>query len=309
MILKMYFYLEWTEKRPSYITVLTERPKQINYECEVKIDKKDYIICGNINTKFRKYYPPCKLPYSKNQYLLSHLQKSIRRMDDIKSVKTAKQLIDLDIQSFLRRVPILMMEDVTIHESVIVVVWLMISISKGFEIKYEMIKWLLGIIYYLSNEKEKTEYHKNITEKTQWNIEEEEKEKELNTILYSLRFRKCYGGMKGDMDMIEYYIHHILNGDIQWKKDKIPMIKIEMDDLKRKEWIYQANDFHCNRYIISKIKNYYPKMKEDKIKQLIWCFSSSLNKREYIVYDEKLRDEWDKIKKVVRYVQKECRFY
>ena len=76
MILKMYFYLEWTEKRPSYITVLTERPKQINYECEVKIDKKDYIICGNINTKFRKYYPPCKLPYSKNQYLLSHLQKS-----------------------------------------------------------------------------------------------------------------------------------------------------------------------------------------------------------------------------------------
>ena len=60
---------------------------------------------------------------------------------------------------------------------------------------------------------------------------------------------------------------------------------------------------------ISKIKNYYPKMKEDKIKQLIWCFSSSLNKREYIVYDEKLRDEWDKIRKVVRYVQKACRFY
>ena len=89
------------------------------------------------------------------------------------------------------------------------------------------------------------------------------------------------------------------------------MIKIEMDDLKRKEWIYQANDFHCNRYIISKIKNYYPKMKEDKIKQLIWCFSSSTNLRikDVIEYPKQMVKDWEKIKRTVKRIQKTCKYY
>ena len=301
----MYFYLEWIDRRPKSIQIQIQKPKYYNFETNVIIDKKEYKICGNINDNFNIYYPPCKLIYKKDQYLLSHLQKSIRRMDDIKSVKTAKHLIDLNIQSFLRRLPILMMEDVTIHESASIVVWLMIAISKGFKMRYEMIKWLLGIIYYLSNETIKTNYHKNIKDKTEWNIDDEK----LNTLLYCLRFRKCYGGMKGDLDMIEYYIYHLSNKNIDYKDNKIPIIKIEMEDLDKKEWIYQANDFHCNRYIISKIQRYFPKLKEEKLKELIWKFSSSLNKRENIIYDKKLQSEWDKIKKVVKHVQKECIFY
>ena len=301
----MYFYLEWTERRPSIIQIKEQKPPSCNFIEDVIIDKKEYKICGNINKKFNKYYPHCKLVYKKDQYLLSHLQKCIRRMDDIKSVKTAKHLIDLNQQSFLRRLPILMMEDVTIHESVKVIVWLMIAVSKGYELKYQMVKWLLGIIYYLSNEKEKTSYHKNIKDKTEWNIEDEN----INTLLYSLRFRKCYGGMKGDMDMIEYYIYHILNNNITCKNDKIPLIKIEMDNLHKKEWIYEANDFHCNHYIIKNIQRYFPKMNEEELKELIWKFSSSLNKREYIIYDEKLEVKWEKIKKVVKRIQNECRFY
>ena len=87
------------------------------------------------------------------------------------------------------------------------------------------------------------------------------------------------------------------------------MIKLKMEDLTKKEWIYQANDFHCNRFIITQVKRYFPGIKEDKIKKLIWYFSSSLNKRILVTYDQKLNDEWDEIKNVVRYIQKKCKFY
>ena len=87
----MFFYLEWIDKRPGEILLVDELPtcKEINYKETFNIDKKEFIICGNINEKFINYYPPCKLHYKKNQYLSSHLQKCIRRMKDIKSVQTA----------------------------------------------------------------------------------------------------------------------------------------------------------------------------------------------------------------------------
>ena len=301
----MFFYLDWEEKRPSQIIVTDTKPLKCNFNETFKIKKEEFTICGNINPKFTKYYPPSKLVYRKNQYLSSHLQKAIRRMDDIKSVQTAKHFIDLDYQSFLRRLPIIMMEDVTIHESVKVIVWLMIALTKGFEMKYEIVKWLLGVVYYLANENVKTYYDKSITEDTIW----KDKDDDINTLLYCLRFRKCYGGMKGDLSMTEYYIYHINSGNIQCKSDKIPMIKIEMTNLKKDEWIYQANDFHCNRSIVKQVQKYYPKMKEEEIKELIWCFSSSLNSRECIIYDKKLEQKWNEIRKVVRNIQKNCVFY
>ena len=130
-----------------------------------------------------------------------------------------------------------------------------------------------------------------------------------NTLLYCLRFRKCYGGMKGDLSMIEYYIYHINSGNIQCKSEKIPMIKIEMTNLKKDEWIYKSNYFLCNRSIVKQVQKYYPKMKDEEIKELIWCFSSSLNRRECIIYDKKLEQEWNEIRKVVRHIQKSCLFY
>ena len=126
----MFFYLNWEGKRPTQIIVTDTKPLKCNFNETFKIKKEEFTICGNINPKFSQYYPPSKLIYHKNQYLSSHLQKAIRRMNDIKSVQTAKHFIDLDYQSFLRRLPIIMMEDVTIHESIKVIVWLMIALTK-----------------------------------------------------------------------------------------------------------------------------------------------------------------------------------
>ena len=82
-----------------------------------------------------------------------------------------------------------------------------------------------------------------------------------------------------------------------------------MKPLEKKEWIYQANDFHCNRYIPKKINHYYPKFSEDYIKELIWNCSSSKNNRVEFIINEKYIKDWEEINKVVKYVQKKCNYY
>ena len=302
----MFFYLQWIDKRPTKIELLKERPDDVNYECDFRIKKDKYVLCGNINPSFVQYYPPPKLEYTKNQYLLSHLQKSVRRMDDIKAVQTSKHLIDLDCNSFLRRLPIIMLEDVTLHESFSVIVWLMIASSKKFRIRIEMVKWLLGVVYYLSNEPRKETYFK---EEKEYQWDESVTPPNIHLLLKTLRFRKAYGGMKGDMMMIEYYIGLVLNNKIFIRKAKIPLVKPFMENLSKKEWIYEANDFHCNRYIIDNIQRYHSRYTKDYLKLLIWNFSSSLNKREMIEKDTKQQEDWEIIKKNVRKIQKLCKYY
>ena len=298
----MFFYLEWINKRPDKIILTNEKPEKLNFEETYKIKKKEYTICGNINPDFTEYLQPLKLQYRKPQYLLSHLQKSIRRMEDVKSVQTAKHIIDLDCNMFLRRLPIIMIEDVTLHSCFPILIWLMVAYSKKFRMKNEIVKWLLGVVYLLSVCKEKTYYEKISDE-----IDISDKKDDI--MINSLRFRKAYGGMNGDMEMIEYYIWLLMNDKINTNKEKIPLVKLKMDPLQKKEWIYQANDFHCNRSIIKQIKRRVPKMDEEYIQLLIWNFSSSQNNRIFVEQDKKQKNDWEKIKKVVKYIQKTCIYY
>ena len=130
-----------------------------------------------------------------------------------------------------------------------------------------------------------------------------------NRILNSLRFRKAYGGMRGDMNMIEYYTQLVYYDKIKLGEEKIPLVKITMEPLLKKDWIYQANDFHCNRSIIQQINNYFPNYDKEYLKKLIWNFSSSQNNRIYIEKDKKQEEDWEKIQRVVKRVQKSCIYY
>ena len=85
-----------------------------------------------------------------------------------------------------------------------------------------------------------------------------------------------------------------------------------MEPLQHKEWLYQANDFHCNKYILNKIRNSIKDKKkytEDYIKELIWLFSSSINNRVVFIHDKQKEKDWLKIKEIVKYFQKSCKFY
>ena len=200
----LYFNLEWFKKRPHLIEITTTPPQKITFQCQFKSNSEtNVIVCGNFS-EMEEYIFPKNHLYTKPQYLLSHLQKAVRRMECMKSIKTAKHLLDLDPQLFLRRLPIIMMEDVQLHPSISIVIWLMIAVSKKYTLKQPQIKWLLGVVYSISNDESPVTDYSKIEGFQEWDMDSISKS--TNTLLYSLRFRQNYGGMKGDIQMIEDYI-------------------------------------------------------------------------------------------------------
>ena len=106
-------------------------------------------------------------------------------------------------------------------------------------------------------------------------------------ILWALQLRWSYGGMSGDMEMINYFTK------IWYKRFSVKFILednpnlLKLEDLRimtLKDIHVSSIDFHCTN-IISYIKNKYPKYSENEIKNSIWHNRSKKNYREF------LRDE------------------
>jgi len=309
------FYLEWINKRPSVCEFRNKIPDIYNYHCSINIRGfKDVFetieLYGNIDSELKDYEYSENLVYTKKSFLISHLQKSIRKMNSDKAIKVGKHIIDLDIVSLLRRLPIIMFEDVIPHESIIIIIWFLISSSKGFIFKEVMIQWLLGVIYFLAKKPkhDKYKYLKN----TNTELLNDNSLNDQNKMFFKcLYIRISYGGMKCDMEMINYFIQYwyekIKIGD-NINNDKINYIKLNLEPLKRNEWDLCANDFHCYPKLIKDVKKQYDIYDEEYIKNLIWYYSSSYNKRITSHYDEEEYKDWLIIKKYVRFLQKNINF-
>lgn len=79
--------------------------------------------------------------------LISILQKSIRRRRPLPSVRVAMELIDRSMEAFLRRLPVIILEDSTLHPHYGSIVWLMVAHSKDYVLSPIMISRLLQIVY------------------------------------------------------------------------------------------------------------------------------------------------------------------
>ena len=91
------FYLEWIHKRPTVCEFRNTRPKDFTYHTQINIRGfKDVFeridIYGNINPEFKNYEFSQNPYYTKRSFLISHLQKSIRKMHHDKSIKIAKHI-------------------------------------------------------------------------------------------------------------------------------------------------------------------------------------------------------------------------
>ena len=279
---KTIFYFDSTTMKSYW---LSKKPKNISFSFIVNWDKIPILLCTNLNQNDSYEIP--KETYYNNEHLSfikSNLQKCIRRQLSSKAIKTGYHMIKLNLNEFLRRISIIIIEDIILHESYSTIIWLMVATSSKknvLKITKNIVDWLLGLI-------------KTLCDINEYDILEPTDKKyhmdELNNydLLYSLQFRKSYGGMNGDMKMLNYATNSWLNkfnNNVNCDTTKINLIdsnEINTLDLKELE-LDNCNiaglDFHCFPFMIKMINKKHNNYTEKEIRSAIWNCSSKINYR------------------------------
>ena len=92
------------------------------------------------------------LPTKNIGLLKSQLQKAIRRKENKLAMNLGYQLMNVDMNQFLRRLAIITLEDVILNQYYPVLIWMMMASSiKGWSVSLNDVRWLLSYINYLCN--------------------------------------------------------------------------------------------------------------------------------------------------------------
>jgi hypothetical protein len=323
--IKKYFYLIWINKFKPEIQAYwsDKKPDKVNYIEHINCDyiKKGfyYYICGYFpDIDEEEYKLPKEKVYKNIHYLKSHLQKCVRKQDDILAIPTCYHLLKLDINELIRRLPIIMLEDTFLHESFTTLIWLMVALStKKFKIKRYIYEWILGIVYILCITKNKDNICNELNDNmiSDLNIMEllnsyKYLDQTELSLLYSMHIRISYGGLKGDLEMINLFLNIWKNRFI-YKLEEVNNIQIKpitiyVKELSIEEWDLSAIDYHCNSKFLEYISKKYDDIEINELKKIIWNHSSSINSREKKnkKYDITEINKWNEIKDYVKKTQK-----
>lgn len=332
---KQIFYIDWNDSNPKAKWVL-KKPKDTTFSSTVKWHHiGDIVICSKDkedtikkeeDALFDKYLEKInsKLFDEKRQllsFMKSHLQKSIRRQKIKEALLSAKELLILDKNEFLRRICIIMFEDVKLKVYFVNFVWLMVACSKGYNLEEYHLDYIFKYIYDMTKEEEYDKYKyederilktsvDKFIDSVNFNktISEDKKD-----ILYCIGLRISYGGMGGDVDMLCYYAqqyfdyfkkeeNNIKDLDNDSCKDIDAKYVLQLNFEKIEDFLYQGVDFHCFPGIIKDIKEdtgY--KYSDEQIKTCIWEYNSKINSRKNNNVDEKefpkISSIWEDISK------------
>ena len=256
---------------------------------------------------------------TKNVSLLkSQLQKSIRRMNTDLSINICYQMINLDFNELLRRLLIITLEDVFLNQYFGILTWMMVAFSaKKWNPTNKDINWILNYVNYLCSISYRDKYSKIDSIHKSCKIDD----KLYSSLIFSIELRKSYGGMKGDIKMLNWFINE---WNIRFKSNSkyIDLIKKNMKVftildkniilIKPYEMLLEGCDFHNYPDMIKIIYSNNLEFTPEQIKQAIWQYSSKINLRDYINNNivDKPNDNyyiiWNKIKD---FKNKLCREY
>ena len=278
-----YFYLKWTHTTQPTIHAswYKELPKGCTFQKEVywRDFKKKIIICGELsfsnNIDLSHVDKPNKI-FRSMPLLKSLLQKSIRRNNIRSAILSAYECMNLDMQQFLRRLTVIMLEDAFIHPSIQNVIWFM-SAYPHIVLDSTHKSYILGIVHNMCRSKIK--HH--ITKKEECDTISDYTSDPISIfhkdLALSLYLRKSYGGMKGDMKMINGFIDSELRSI---PNDYIftPIKNIQIrDTLQQSDVLLCSADFHCFPSILHDIEKKHTNYSLDDIKHAIWTYSSSIS--------------------------------
>lgn len=225
-------------------------------------------------------------------YLKSHLQKCIRKGNIKNALSTAYCFIKQNRLECIRRLSIIMVEDVELHSSFNVLLWWIVVLSKKPELQDNepvmdhLTQWLLGVVNLLCQHPHRTklntleECKESFPIHSCWGIIQHihkwktqmialhDIQSLLQNTIYSVLFRATYGGLKGDMQLLHHVANHYTH--VMMQKDVFKTYKhslqsfwyVPIDVLKdytiqpltKKQWDLDAVDFHIVPQLISYIQ-------------------------------------------------------
>jgi hypothetical protein len=311
------FFLDWSQKpyRAVWLSDQHNEPTVIpDFECEVvwkelgKVILVQGVLPSGSNDDADKGEDPPHLYQDKSliSLLKSNLQKCIRRQLTRRAVETARYLGELDFTLLVRRLAIIMLEDVVLHESFSVLVWLTAALSKGFQASLVIKEWLLGLVHYLCRQPDEQYWscaidngRRDIEASTIMAKHKEMLEHPHRDMAFSLLFRMSYGGLAGDISMLFSFIERVLQ---QRQQDKT---RVYTDIIAPIKWDETARidlglvepssaDFHCAPQILFALTRQYKQYHQQTLKQTIWHHSSKYNSR--VVYPRSEIDKKDELR-------------
>lgn len=172
-------------------------------------------------------------------HLKSCLQKSIRRRAPLPAVRVAMELADKSWTDLIRRLPVIILEDSTLHPDFGLLVWLMVADSKGYVPSKELIVRVFQIVFEVascpwqdaiadySNEdciaspikdcidcdsgsdgSKQTSFSLRSSASTLFPTEQHTEQRTAtaeSTMIRAMLLRAQYGGMKCDVDMLHSF--------------------------------------------------------------------------------------------------------
>ena len=152
--IKQYFYIDWTKASYNEIPIaewLEKKPTGITWSQIIKWknvgdiivcckDNKDFVEEDsqnfNIETQLKIIN---KISWDEKKpvmvFLKSHLQKCLRRKRNVEALRSAYEMMLININEVLRRVCIIIFEDIKLKNYYPTMVWLMAAVAKGFKLQ------------------------------------------------------------------------------------------------------------------------------------------------------------------------------
>ena len=198
-------------------------------------------------------------------YLKSHLQKCVRKGLDLQAVATTKQLLKLSVVECVRRLAIIMVEDVALHPQAMgVLLWWTIVLAhrikgrdKGaklscVDVPLWFCEWVLGLVHVLCAHPVHVRLPNTLPHMTPWQrLQTFDKTHTSVTsshrdLLCSLYLRATYGGLKGDVALLEQAAEAVFHNETAMliTTPIQPIVWDSVGALPMHAWDLDAIDFH-----------------------------------------------------------------
>ena len=215
------------------------------------------------NTLFNNSEIPKFKQYNKS-LVKSSTQKAVRRNNPESALRTAKSWMMIDANDFMRRLPVIIMEDAILHPKFIEIIEIMKRAGrKGFQFTPEEKDMLLTVVNDIAKTETRDDFlfiNKDTEEAySQTHNHDNKTIRELTDdeweVVRGLSYRSSAGGLEFDVrlmrQMSETFKYRFLNKP-EWKFDDMskyfPNEEIKFDDIKYAtddDIVLAGVDFHC----------------------------------------------------------------